>query len=252
MNRRTPSGVTAELPLQRSERGGSGSFLVRASDGKRYWCKVVNNPQHPRVPVNEEIVARVGLLIGVALCEPQLVRVPSDLAGWEFHAGHFLEEGWAHGSAAVEVPVVETRSLQHRGEDDNARRHAGFLALHDWLCGQDAQWLVAQPAQNMYWSHDHGHYLPDGPGWTVDSLRLARDSNCALATDTGGLDQGELGRLADALESVTGADLLEALAETPPDWPVGDDELEAVVDFLVRRARPVAARVRSVRTGGTA
>jgi hypothetical protein len=34
-----PEGVNAVTP-QQSQTGGSGSFLVLADDGRRYWCKV--------------------------------------------------------------------------------------------------------------------------------------------------------------------------------------------------------------------
>ena len=66
-----PQTVRAEAPLKQSTDGGSGSFLVQADDGREYWCKALNNTQEaPMVPVNEQIVARLGRLIGVAVCEP--------------------------------------------------------------------------------------------------------------------------------------------------------------------------------------
>ena len=250
VTRRLPRGVTAEVPLRRSDRGGSGSFLVRADDARRYWCKVVDNPQHPKVPANEEIVGRVGRLVGVAVCDPRLIWIPADLVGWEFQPGRQLREGWAHGSLAVEQPVVEVHDLRHRGEDNNASRHAGFLALHDWVCGQDDQWLVANGAQNMYWSHDHGHFLPDGPGWSIASLDAAKDRDCPLSTDTVGLDPVELERLAGLIESTTDDELSDVLADLPTDWPVSDEELDAVVAFLTHRGPAVASRLRSLASGG--
>jgi hypothetical protein len=69
-----------------------------------------------------------------------------------------LEEGWAHGSRAIDL-VIETRDISlSRTTDDNARRQAGLYALHDWCCGQDAQWLMAGPESEFH-SHDHGFYL---------------------------------------------------------------------------------------------
>lgn len=54
-----PVGVTAVLPLRASMVGLSGAFLVLGDD-ERYWCKPLNNFDHPRVPVTEQIVARLG------------------------------------------------------------------------------------------------------------------------------------------------------------------------------------------------
>ena len=163
-----PNGPTARIALKQSNAGGSGSFLVEADDGHRYWCKSVDNLQGPRVPVTEQIVGRFGSLLGIATCRVELICIPSGLAGWEFRPGAFLSEGWMHGSAAEE-PVVETHSLDRRAHDDNAVRHAGYFALYDWLFGSDPQWLVKQPSDWMYFSHDHGHYLP---GNTNGLLRL--------------------------------------------------------------------------------
>ena len=243
-NRRLPTGVRALVAIQQAGNGGSGSFLVRADDGQRYWCKVVNNPQHPRVPTNEEIVARLGRLAGVEVCDPKLIWIPADLVGWEFVSGRFLEEGWAHGSRATPHPVVETRTLSHRGSDDNRKRHAGFFALFDWLAGQDPQWLYADGADFAYWSHDHGHYLPGGPAWTVSTIHANRDTAYPLAADPTSLDPAELNRLAETLERLTGGEIADALADIPGDWPVSDDELEAIVAFADHRRPAVARRLR--------
>jgi hypothetical protein len=72
-----------------------------------------------------------------------------------------LAEGY--GSASLEVgDVVEVRSLQHRSEDDNARRHVGVYALYDWCWGADDQWLYQGGTRNTIFSHDHGSYLWGG------------------------------------------------------------------------------------------
>ena len=48
-------------------RGGSQSQLLRASDGAYYVCKLLNNPQHPRVLANEMLATRLGRLLGLPL-----------------------------------------------------------------------------------------------------------------------------------------------------------------------------------------
>src|SRR5919109_2283208 len=172
-DRGEPTGVRAIAALQKSDRGSSNSFLVLADDGARYWCKVLNNGQSPRVPVNEQVVGRLGKLVGIGVCEAQLVEITEDLAGWEFAGGKALEPGWAHGSRAVEG-AIETNTLDHRADDENASRHAGFVALFDWLGGSDPQWLYSTTDSNRYFSHDHGHYLGT-PEWTIDTLDQRRE-----------------------------------------------------------------------------
>jgi len=224
--------------------GGSGSFLVRADDGHRYWCKTLNNLQHERVPVNEQIVARLGVLIGTPVCEPRLVYMPPELAGWEFRSGRQIEVGWAHGSFAAEL-AIETRDLGSRATDDNARRHAGIVALYDLAGGSDAQWLMVG-TDAAFFSHDHGHYFPGGPGWTTASLQIGQRAHHQLPFSSTGLDASELNRLADRLEAVTEEEVAECASNIPAEWPVQNGELEALVDFLYARRGAVAQRLRAL------
>jgi hypothetical protein len=201
-------GVEAVAPLKQSDAGGSGSFLVRANDGECYWCKTLNNLQNePRVPTNEQLVARLGVLIGAPVCQPELVYIPEALVGWEIRpgSGRLLEEGWAHGSRAVDL-AVETRDISmNRAADDNARRQAGIFALHDWCGGSDSQWLMAGPESEFH-SHDHGHYFPGGPAWTTATLQSAAETSYALAAPSDGLDAAELElSMGTASSSVAGA-----------------------------------------------
>jgi hypothetical protein len=241
--RHEPAGVTAVTPLVKSTAGGSGSFLALADDGSRYWCKTLNNCQHERVPTNEQVVARLGLLIGAPVCWPELVRIPAALVGWEFRPGRVLEEGWAHGSLAVQ-PAVEAHDLMNRALDDNARRHAGVYALFDWLGGSDPQWLTVG-TDLEYHSHDHGHYFPGGPAWTTGSLQQEAATPFVLGQPTTGLDASELERLAVAVEAVSEEEVLSVMAKVPADWPVTDEELEALADFVLDRRSSVAGRLRS-------
>lgn len=238
-------GVAAVIPLRESTAGGSGSFLILADDGRRYWCKSLNNFQGPRIPVTEQIVGRLAALIGAPACEVALVKLDA-IAGWEFRpgSGRLVEAGWAHGSVAVD-PAVETRSLDHRTDDDNRRRHCGIYALCDWLVGSDVQWLYGVSEDNAYYSHDHGFYLT-GPEWTAATLAAGRDAPCALSTPPDQLDPGELTRLADALDRLSRQEIERELSKLPSDWPVTDDDLVVVAEFADHRRGPVAERLRGM------
>jgi hypothetical protein len=163
-------------PLDQSKEGSAGSFPARASDGRRWRVKPLNNFQSPRVCVNEYVVGRLGNAIAAAVCEMGIMEVTAAHAGWAFKQGdpRGLEPGLASASLEVES-VREERVLSHRTEDENRRRHAGVYALYDWCHGSDPQWLYQANDGNRLFSHDHGHYFPSGPGWTVASLQSALD-----------------------------------------------------------------------------
>ncbi len=246
-----PEGIDAIAPLQQARGGLSAPFLVRASDERRYWCKVINNPEHTRIPINEQLVGRLGQVLGAATCEVALIRIPEDLAGWQFcswNSSLQLEPGWAHGSAEV-AGAVETRTMRSRISDDNARRHAGLYAIYDWLCGEDPQWLACGSQQDAFFSHDHGSYFPNGPGWTVDSLRRHGLRSHTLPFTPDGLDPEELARLADRLQAITPEELAAVGSSLPATWPVGDDELKALLDFVQDRRRATAERLRAMIKG---
>lgn len=233
------------MPLRPSSAGGSGSFLVLGDDGRRYWCKSLNNFQGPRISVTEQIVGRLATLIGAPVCEVALVELDA-IVGWEFRpgSGRFVETGWAHGSVALD-PAIETRSLDHRTDDDNRRRHGGIYAMCDWLAGSDVQWLYGVDEHNAYYSHDHGYYLT-GPDWTQTSLAAGRDAAYTISIPPDQLDDAELTRLADALDGLTRQDIEGELSKLPGNWPVDDSELDAVADFVDHRRGPVAARLRAI------
>lgn len=233
------------MPLRPSAAGGAGSFLVLADDGRRYWCKALNNFQSPRVPITEQLVARLGALIGAPVCVAQLVLL-DDIAGWEIRpgSGRLVEPGWAHGSLAVE-PAIETRSLEYRRDDDNARRHAGLLVLSDWLLGGDLQWLRALDEDNAYHSHDHGFFLT-GPDWTAETLRARQNEPVTLSVTTDYLDRDELAHLAERLEGMTREEIDSVLSKLPAGWPVTDDELEQLAEVVDARCPQVVGRLRTL------
>ena len=237
-------GVCAVMPLRACAYGVSASFLVQGDDGADYWCKATNNPISPRIPVNEQIAARLGQVIGVCVPDPVLVRL-DEIAGWEFRPGLAVEPGWAHGCAAV-AGAVETRALRHRSDDSNSVRHAGFYALVDWLAGDDLQWLYSAREDNAYYSHDHGHFFPGGPDWTAESLAaVGTDARC-IGLPADGLDESEVRRLAEELDRIAKDEIDGVMSKIPATWPIADDDLAALSDFLDARREPVAARLRAL------
>jgi hypothetical protein len=226
--------------------GGSRPFLVVASDLAQYWLKPPNNPQGPMVPVNEQIVGRLGRWLGVSVCDCALVEIPAALAGTEIAPSYVLVECVAHGSLAVSGAIEQVPQLLHRGEDENALRHAGFVALHDWLWGGDDQWLRAAGDSNRYYSHDHGHYFPQGPNWTPASLSAHRDAAHPSTQPIDNLNPNELMRIASRLDTVAQEEIAAMLQNIPASWPFDAAAKAAVVDFAVHRAPGVADRLRQL------
>lgn len=232
------------MPLRRSTAGGSGSFLGVGSDGARYWIKPLNNRQCERVCISEQIVGRIGHLIGAPTCGVRTIEIPAVLAGtWEFRDGAKLEAGIAH--ASLDTPnALETGVLERRKDDDNASRHAYILALYDLCWGDDPQWLMDLGDDSKFYSHDHGLYFPDGPYWTEASLSRCidapREHDRANNDD---ISQVAIATIVDRLRTLNDAEIVAALSAIPTQWPVTDAELEVVGHFILTRAPAVAGRL---------
>ncbi len=251
LNGKRPKEADLEMiaPIERSKGGGSGAFLASAAphgstEGEQYWVKTLNNLQHPRVPINEQVVGRAGRLINAPVPDVGTVFIPDALVGWEFRPGHYLEKGIAHAGSAVKSST-ETRTLDRRNEDDNQKRHAGILALYDWCWGEDTQWLVVNSEQNAYYSHDHGHYFPGGPAWTEAGVLAQINVPHEHPGGYAGITQLIVNEIAERLSRVTRSVLVTLLSAIPIDWPVTDTELESLGFFLEARAESVAARLRA-------
>ncbi len=243
--------VIAE-PLNPSQgEGGSGPFPALDSDGRRWWVKPANN-LHDRPPnsdqegkliVTEYVVGSLGPLIGAPICEIAIVRIPEDIADFEFVAGRKLESGLAHASLAIE-DVKEARPLLYRQQDNNRRRHVGVFALYDWCWGSDDQWLYVHTEEQKLYSHDHGHYLPEGPYWTESGLLQHVNESHQPPYPTDDLDSDATDEFATRLEDIDRQSLVEILNSVPMSYPVKNEELEALGFFLERRASVVAGRLR--------
>lgn len=239
--------LDAVLESQGDSRGGSLPFKGLASDGEVYWIKSPSNRQSSRVPTTEQLIAGMGRLIGAPVCETRLLSISKEFDGEILDNGTVLEAGIAHASRDVgNCSFDKWYEPQYRAQDDNRRRHAGYFALFDWCWGDDMQWLYDLQDDRKTYSHDHGHFLPGAPNWTVVTLAQSAELPHELSADGNGLDDNELVRLAVRLESLTMNEIAGVVRMIPAAWPVTDEELEIVAAFFDFRREPTAVRLREL------
>jgi len=193
------------------------------------------------VPVNEQIVGRLGRLVGAAVCDVGLVEIPKELSSWSYRPGHRLAAGYAHASRALD-DVLETRQVRHLHEDDNGNRITTLSILADWCWASDQQWLYATKEENRYYSHDHGHYFPGGPGWTIASLKNQPTTTCV--TGMALTHRGSADAVVARLEALGSVAIAEAISALPATWPVSNYELAELITFLNARRLAVISRMK--------
>lgn len=239
--------LDAVLESQSDSRGGSLPFKGLGSDGEIYWIKLPSDPQLRRVPTTEQLVAGMGLLIGAPVCDTRLMAIPQEFDGEKLDNGTVLQSGVVHASRDVgNCSFDKWYEPQFRTQDDNRRRHAGYFALFDWCWGNDMQWLYGLQDDRKTYSHDHGHFLPGAPNWTVETLAQSAELSHELAADGDGLDDNELHRLAVRLDSLTMEEMASVVRKIPAVWPVTDEELENAAAFFDIRRKPTAGRLRDL------
>jgi hypothetical protein len=137
----------------RRMRGGAQSHLMRCSDGHYYVVKFQNNPQHPRILVNEllgtRLAARLGLPtapIAIVQVDEELIRLTSDLCV-ELPRGRIpCAPGLQFGSR---YPGDPRRLTLHDflpdpllNEVENLHDFAGMLVFDKWTCNTNGRQTI--------------------------------------------------------------------------------------------------------------
>ena len=240
--RSTGPVTTIVMPSSSFTFGDSCLWQGYSKDGTGYWIKGANNPQGPKVPINEFVVSRVGQLIGAAVCRVELVEPAPELLGTQLPFGQTIASGIASGSQDI-GGAEERRVLDRRTDDTNRKRHVGMYAIYDWCWGVDAQYLYRVGGDWEVHSHDHGNFF-SGPSWTEGDLLARVNMPHELGTARSGLDSAAKEEVADAIEAVTTMDIEAILRQVPASWGATDRELEALGWFLDSRTAAVATRIR--------
>jgi hypothetical protein len=232
--------------------GGAQSQLLECSDGCHYVVKFQNNPQHPRVLVNDWLGTRLAASIGLPVPTVAVVHVDQQLI--DSSPGLILETRGRHsviapglcfGSRYVVSPL-EGQVYDYLPESmmvhvRNLSDFAGILGLDKWTCNCDGR-------QSVFWKRNREHRF------TASFIDQGFCFNSGEWNFPDAPLRGVFGRN-DVYRSVTSWDSFEpwlsrvenlpeslvwSLAqEIPPEWyGSATEELERLLSqLLTRRAR---------------
>ncbi len=155
----------------RPMRGGAQSHMLIASDGNAYVVKFANNPQSPRVLVNEWLACSIGRTLGLSIPEPVILSVPEEFVERDPSlvirlAGSTLKclPGRAFGSRVISgAEVVDHLPDPALAKVENLREFAGVLALDKWLCNCDGRQAVFCRKRAF-----HAHFIDFGYCFNAD------------------------------------------------------------------------------------
>jgi hypothetical protein len=239
----------------RRMRGGAQSHLMRCSDGNYYVVKFQNNPQHPRVLVNEmlgtKLAERLGLPttpIAVVYVSEELIHLTPDLCMEMPRQRIPCQPGAQFGSRYPGDPhrltLLDFLPDPQLGQVENLHDFAGMLVFDKWTCNTNGrQTLFRREARG-------GQEEPEAPYRAI----MIDQGFCFNAGEWDFPDAPLRGLYARnrVYEGVTGKEsfapwlerlhsrvneriLDSVLREIPPDWY--DDDLDTLMQLAERLYR---------------
>jgi HipA-like kinase len=233
----------------RRTRGGAQSHLMRCSDGHYYVVKFQNNPQHPRILVNEllgtKLAARLGLPttpVGIIYVSEDLIELTPDLSVQMPRGSIPCRAGLQFGSRYPGDPhrltLLDFLPDKQLHEVENLHDFAGMLVFDKWTCNTNGR-------QTLFFRSDKpGQEMPEARYRTV----MIDQGICFNAGEWNFPDAPLRGLYArnSVYEGVTGRDsfgpwlerleqritervLDELIREIPPEWY--SDDLDAVLQL---------------------
>jgi len=240
---RSPPIVNAQT-FARAHPTDSKPVELLCDDGNAYVVKglqLARDPAHKRVLINDQVIARLGMLIGAPVGCPALVDVPAALILEEAQMNH-MEPGIGHGCLLLQS-VSPRLWLEHAGEPANRTRFSHLALLYGWVQSSDLQVLYETIPPYLVHSVDHGHFIA-GPGWDVAMLATApsakMESNiCSACSFTEDEIRAAIARLVQVSDTM----IAGAVAAPPDGWAFSVDERVALALYLTKRRDELLAHI---------
>jgi hypothetical protein len=213
--------------------------LLGCENGRQY---VVKGRQAGRSVFNEQVIGRLGIALGVPVCDVILVNVPSELIAQNQPAMDHFAPGLAHGCHFV-PDCVGAMQITHVDEPANRERYARLAVFYGCIFARFHQFLYKAEAPHQVYSCDHGDFFPCGPSWTEESLAAApRAEPDGFIMNACGLGRDEIARARPLIDVINPEIIASAIAAVPRDWGgVTDRERYALACYLLARAEALRA-----------
>lgn len=166
--------------------GGAQSHLMLCSDNHFYVVKFGNNPQHPRILVNEMLASRLAEQIGLSVpasviveVDARLIECTSALSVQLIHHTVRCQAGLQFGSEYAVSPLVgqcfDYLPTETLSKVSNLTQFCAMLVLDKWTGNIDARQAVfwRENKQRLYTAAfiDQG-YCFNGGEWTFPDITL--------------------------------------------------------------------------------
>lgn len=211
--------------------------LFRCYDNRKY---IIKGQQAGRQIVNDQIVARLGVIINAPVGYPRIAEIDSELSEG-YPELDYLTPGTAHATLFIEG-CKDERDLSkfYTEQAENIPRFASLCVLYGWVLARDHQFLFEEEFPNRVYSVDHGHFFPGGPNWTMEALSQAPPAEldtrlrrlCSFSQES-----PEIRNTLEKLNKVSEDKIIQAVAAPPIEWGLTMEERVTMVEYLVKRQK---------------
>jgi hypothetical protein len=235
-------------------RGGAQPQLMRCSDGGYYVVKFLDNPQHPRVLVNEWLASALALRLGLPVPPTAVVNVSEELVARsgdlviQLARGRTkLQPGLQFGSRypgdPLEIAVYDFLPDELLSGVENLHDFLGMLVFDKWTCNTNGRQAIfyrpdGQPRYRALmidqgFCFNAGEWnFPDAPLRGLYARVRVYESATGIESFAPWLERLESRISEQALD--------EAARDTPPEWYNFDqDALYRLLEQLWSRRRRV-------------
>ena len=251
--------------------------MLEADDGNFYVVKFQNNPQHPRILVNEMIASEILTQLEIAAPEHSLINLTSEFLDGnpeiflQFGAKRVpIEPGWHFGSRFPGDPnlmsVYDFIPDTLLSQVANIEQFLGVLVFDKWVANADGRQSIFFRAQLSDWMLrpgvpprklgfvvqmiDHG-FAFNGPHWDLpDSPLAGLYPRRIVYENVRSLAQFE--PWIERVQNFPEESIDRALRRIPPGW-IGEDEpaLLRLMEALLRRRKRIGDLVASGKTSNS-
>jgi hypothetical protein len=230
-------------------RGGAQAHLMRCDDGCYYIVKFRNNPQHPRVLVNEMLGTRLAGRLGLPVAPAAVVEVRRELieASEELviqtamsrtpcRAG--LQFGSRYPGDPAQMTATDLLPEEQLLDAENLDDFLGMLAFDKWTCNTNGRQTIffVEAGKSRYQALmiDQGFCFNAGEWSFPDAPLRGLYARTRVYEAVTGMDS--FGPWLERLEKrITETALDDAAKEIPPEWY--DADTGALFQLLERLHR---------------
>lgn len=230
------------IEYRRQWRTKSQPFFLECEDGNDYVVKAFG--YGGRQLINDQLVARLGILLKAPVGEPALISIPAKLIEAERNLKG-VSAGLAHGCQWI-PNCIDQWTLIATSEQENRLRLVLLATLYGWAIANDHQFLFNRNPPRLIHSVDHGHFFPNPPNWSINDLANTTQAELDAFFADCNFTIDELQQAENHLKAIAPEQIIQTVAVIPEDWAFTMEERIAMVNFLVIRQKEILQGLQSV------